>query len=110
MLQTVRQLTQFNKKEIDYLFEHARCLYKDAALTLLCAPQQQSFGRALIITPRTIGNAPQRNKIRRQLKAIFYQEKLYEKGVDCAFIIRKPLLKKSFQELRALCVQTFSTL
>lgn len=110
MASFVRQLTRFSKADVDYLFAHARMLYKDAGITILCAPQQKLFGRALLITPRKVGNAPQRNKIRRQLKAIFYQDKLYNLGIDCAFIIRAPLCKKSFQEIRTLCIEIFKNI
>lgn len=100
----IRQLTTFTKTEVEYLFAHARAVYKDAGITILCAPQQKSFGRALLITSRKVGNAPQRNKVRRQLKSIFYEQKIHEKGFDWAFITRKPILEKSFQELLDLCL------
>ena len=102
MSHTVRDLTRFTKSEVSRLFASARAVYKDAGITILCAPQQKEFGRALLITPRKVGNAPKRNKIRRQLRAIFYQEKLYESGFDCAFIVRKPAIQKSFDELKDL--------
>lgn len=105
MTSIVRQLTSFSRADIDYFFAHAKPIYKDPGITILCAPQQQSIGRALFITPRKVGNAPQRNKLRRQLKSIFYQDRLYEYGVDCAFIIRAPLREKTYQELRELCLK-----
>jgi len=41
--------------------------------------EKPSFGKILIIIPGKTGNAIKRNKIRRQIKAIFYEEKLFEK-------------------------------
>ena len=105
MVNFVRQLTQLHKIEIDHLFKNAKVAYKSPDITILCAPKQKEFGRALFITSRKIGTAPERNRLRRQLKAIFYQEKLYAYGFDCAFITRASLKNQPFQTLKAISLQ-----
>ena len=105
---SARELTRFTKREVDQLFRTAKAVHKSDGLTILCAPKQKAFGRALLITSRKVGNAPKRNKLRRQLRSIFYQNKLYDCGVDCAFITRAPLTKKSFSELQTMCINALA--
>ena len=97
-----RKLTQFAKKEIDTLFKKARRVLSQDGLTILIGPRQQDFGRILIMASKKIGNAPTRNKLRRQLKAIFYEQKLYEKDWDWIILPKPEITKKSFQELAEL--------
>ena len=98
-----REITRFTKKEVDYLFEHARSVLKNRSFTVLSAPRQSPLcAKILIVVPKKVGNAPVRNKIRRQIKAIFYQEKLFESSCDYVFIIYKGVLALSFDELKTL--------
>jgi len=99
-----RQITHFTKKEVDYLFEHARRIFKNDAFVILAAPRQLLFGRVLIITAKKVGNAPERNKIRRQIKSIFYEEKLYQLPYDYAIIVKKSAIALSFTEIKALLI------
>jgi len=97
-----RKITIFTKKEIKYLFEHARCLVKNKYCLILSAPRQLEYARILIVIPKKVGNAPERNKIRRQIKSIFYEEKFFELLFDYAIIFYKPTLELSFNELKAM--------
>lgn len=109
MARVARKITQFqSKKEIDALFKRARCAVKHPGLFILIAPAQSDIGRILIIASRKVGNAPQRNKIRRRLKSIFYEEKLYEKGFDCIVIVKKEGTQLPFETLRELLLDTFA--
>lgn len=67
-------------------------------------------GRILVITPRKIGNAPQRNRLRRRLTALYHEEGLYKKSYDIVIYCRKGSTDLSFQDLKALLLATFSTL
>jgi len=98
----VRELTSFTKKEIKKTFDSAYRILKTEGITLLVAPSVQSFGKILIITPRKVGSAPVRNKIRRQIKSLFYEEKLYELGFDWIAIIRPAFANNSFDEIKKL--------
>lgn len=109
MVCIAREITRFNSKVgIDQLFRNARRVIKHPNLHILIATAQQKIGRILIITPRKVGNAPERNKIRRRLKSIFYEEKLYEKGLDCIVIVKKKGCSLSFKELKDLLLQALS--
>ena len=98
-----KKLSSFSKQEVAQLFSKAkRVLKKHPGLDILCAPTAQDFGRILIITSRKVGKASKRNLIRRRLKAIFYEEKLYEKGLDCIVIVKKEGINLPFKELKGI--------
>lgn len=105
MPRIARAITQFTKQEIDTLFKTARRVHTQPGLTILQAPRQGSIGRILIVVPKKVGNAPTRNKLRRQFKALFYENKLYEKEFDWVAILRPPASNLSFDQLRDLFVQ-----
>lgn len=96
----------FSQSEARKCFNEARRALKHPGLTILLAPHAQQFGRILVVIPRRAGNAPQRNKIRRRLKAVFHEEKLFEYPFDCIVIIRQEAQKLSFDELKELLVTT----
>lgn len=102
-----KKISKFSKHEIDSLFQHARRIAKTPACTILCAPRQLDFGRILIITSRKVGNAPQRNLIRRRIKALFYEEKLFESLFDYAIIAQKKLNDLSFSELKNIILEAY---
>jgi len=102
-----REITRFSKKEIDYLFQHARRVLKNKFCTILYAPRQSEFGRILIVTSKKVGNAPERNKIRRRFKSIFYEEKLFESSYDYVIIVYKSALTLSFSELKKLMLDVY---
>jgi ribonuclease P protein component len=109
MPRITQTLSSFSRNEVSEFFKKAKRAFKNAGLTILCAPCTGTFGRVLLITPRKVGNAPQRNRIRRQLRSLFYQEKLYDQMLDCAIIVRSPAVEYSFEMLREFCVTALST-
>lgn len=100
-------LSKFTKREIEHLFKHARRFIKNPALTILLSPRQQDFARVLIVTSRKVGNAPQRNLIRRRIKAIFYQEKLFEHPFDCVVISHKDMVNLTSDQLKEYLLQAY---
>lgn len=101
------KITRFTKKEIDKLFATVRRRVRSKGLVILLSPRQKDFGRILIITSRKVGNAPERNKIRRRLKSIFYEEKLYEAPYDCIVIVKKEAVILSFEALKKLLYSAY---
>ena len=99
-----RKITQFSKREIDYLFKNARRVLRHSAFIILSAPRQLDFSRVLIITSRKVGNAPERNKIRRRIKSIFYEETLFNSSCDYAIIVHKKAVELSFDEIKKILV------
>lgn len=102
-----KKISKFTKGEIDHLFKHARHVFRRTSCTILLAPGQTDFGRILIIASRKVGNAPERNLIRRRIKSIFYEEKLYEKAFDCAIIVQKKMVELSFVEIKELILNAY---
>lgn len=102
------KITRFTKKEIDKLFNTAQRRIKNSALDILLGLRQKNFSRILIIISRKVGNAPERNKIRRRLKSIFYEEKLYETAYDCIVIVKKEAVTLSFEALKELLCNAYS--
>jgi ribonuclease P protein component len=105
MPRIARAITQFSKQEIDRLFKRAHRVHTQQGLTILQAPRQGSIGRILIIIPRKVGDAPTRNKLRRQLKALFYENKMYEQEFDWIALLRPQTAVLSFDQLKALFTQ-----
>jgi len=109
----MKHISHFTKREVSQLFKKARAAVKHPGLTILCAPttglvnttNQRPPGRILVITPRKIGSAPERNRIRRRLKALFYEKKHFELGIDCIIIVKKPGITLSFAQLATLLEQ-----
>jgi ribonuclease P protein component len=102
-----RLITQFDKQEIRELFKKAQPMIKSQGLEIRLAPQILDYSRILIVTPRKAGNAVERNRIRRRLKSIFFEEKLFEQPFDCIVLVRKPAIQLSFDELKQLLKQAY---
>jgi ribonuclease P protein component len=100
-------MVRFTKEEIATTFKAARRVLKHPGLDILKAPTQ-GVGKLLVVTPRHTGNAVHRNRIRRRLKAIFYEEKLGNRGYNCIVIVKKESNTLSFDDLKALLIQAFS--
>ena len=97
-----KKISQFSKPEIDTAFKQAHRVLVHDGLTLLQSPAQKEYGRILIITPLKVGSAPERNKLRRQIKALFFENKKYEQPFDLIALVRAPLKDLSFNELQKL--------
>lgn len=107
MVISMPHISHFKKSEITALLKTAQRVLQHPGLDILLARHTKKKGRILVITPRYIGTAPQRNTIRRRLKAIFYEEKLFNHNRDCIIIIRKNGLTLSFDNLKTLLKQAF---
>lgn len=106
----VKKLSSFSRKEIDIFFKSARAVFKSPAFTILVAPRTQQHARLLIVTPRKVGNAPERNKLKRRLRAIFYEEKLFLGLYDMGVIARKQAIVLSFAQLKDTITNVYTTL
>ena len=102
MKDVAKQLSKFHKKEINELFNKAQAVYKSKEFVILTAPCMLSFGKILLMASKKVGNAPTRNLLRRHSKAIFYQEKLFERKKDCILIFKKAATKLSFEDLKSI--------
>ncbi len=103
-----KNLSKFTKKELDHFFATASCIKKNQAFTLLSAPAQKNFGRILIVASRKYGNAPERNLLKRRIKALFWEEKFYELHKDFAIIARPAGKTYDFDQLKKLLLTSFT--
>ncbi len=105
---------KFSLPELRHLLRSARLAHRQSELDIRYSKRDSESsrlpGRILIITPRRVGTAPQRNLIRRRLKAIFFEEKLFEHSFDIVIFCRKGASDLSFEDLKKLLLQVFSTL
>lgn len=104
MPRIARLITKFLRSEILTLFSVARLVHKSAGLDIKIAPRAGCHAHILIVIPRKYGTAPQRNLLRRRIKSIFYQEKLFEQAYDF-LIFAKPAAKNyTFDCIRDLLI------
>ena len=99
---TSKPIYKFSQQEAKRFFQKSITKKNIEGLTILLAPRVFDYGRILVITPRKSGNAPERNLIRRRLKHIFYEDKLYEKPFDCIVIISKQSIDLNFDKLKSI--------
>lgn len=109
MLKPAKLISKFGKKELDHFFAIAKCAKKNQAFTFLVAPTHAQLGRILPVVPKKYGNAPARNKLRRQLKSIFFTHKLYERLIDFAVITRPAARTYDFQKLTTTILEIFAS-
>jgi ribonuclease P protein component len=96
-------VSKFEQHEIDAIFKNGRCIVKTEDATILAAPAAKDFARILLIASRKTGNSVQRHLLRRRIKSVFFQEKMYAKlGHDIIFIAKKSIMQRSFQEIKDL--------
>jgi len=99
-----REIGRFSKKETSELFKKVKRISRHPAFDVSCAPATKDFGRILVVTPKRIAKAVKRNLTRRRIKAIFYEEKLYKRLLDCILFVKKDCLELSFEELKQLVI------
>lgn len=99
-----RCITQLTRTDIVRLLRKGRRIYQSPKLDVRVHPSQYTVGRILIIIPKRVGNAPQRNTIRRRLKSLFYQKQLYTYGYDWAWFIKPAGGSISYHELQHIAV------
>jgi len=101
-------LSSFTPKEVKELFAKASALSKNPIFTLLIAPKSKEHGRILLVASRRVGSAPERNLLKRRTRALFYEEKLFERGYDCIIIFKKGAADLDFHELKKMILEAFS--
>lgn len=103
---SARLLTQWTRPEIDQLFATAKRIVSHPTCDIKIAQAHKSYGRLLIIIPVSVGKAHERNLMRRRFKALFYEQRLFEKGYDWIVFVKKPAVKMPFSELSLLVSHT----
>jgi ribonuclease P protein component len=105
-ISVARAITQLDRAHIIHLFHVAKRIHKAQGLEIRCAPKKLGHSKILIVTPRACGSAVERNLIKRRIKSIFYQEKLFERPYDCIVFVYPQAHALSFEELTQLFINT----
>lgn len=91
-----------SQTQVKEILNKARRILKHPGLDLLATPSQQKTSNLIIITPARVGTAVQRNTIRRQIKALFREEKLDRKPYDWVIIVKKSGTDLSYEQLKTI--------
>ncbi len=105
-------LFSFTQKEVDAAFSHASKLASKPGLKLLAAAATEEqippHGKLLIMIPRRFGGAVKRNRIRRQIKSIYYENGLYTKPRIAILLVYPDANAMGFEELREFLINALS--
>lgn len=105
MSSIARRITQWTNDEVGVVLKASYRLYRGNPCDIRVAKTNRDIAKLLLIVSRKTGNAPDRNRFKRRMKSIFYQEKLYTKGFDWVIFAKKDGLKTDYQELKALMLE-----
>ena len=109
MTPNFKSLFTFTQKEVDAAFADASKLASIPGLKLLSAKEpREDHGKLLLMIPRRFGGAVKRNKIRRQIKAIYFQERLYSKPRTAILLVYTDANALGFEELKAFLKNALS--
>ena len=99
-----RNLFSFQQKEIQNAYRQARRRAQMPGLKLLQEVASDSkrprCGKLLIVLSSKSGKSHERNRLKRRIKAIFYEEKLYQKAVRSILIVYKEAIDIPQEELK----------
>lgn len=105
---SLRLLTKFTQQEVRNLFKNSRTKVREHGIDVRLTKQSlAAYGRVLIVIPRTFGNAVKRNLMRRRVKSVFYQEKLFLKGFDSIVLINNRAAALSFIQVQDILLTAF---
>ncbi len=103
-----KKLSSFSKIEIARLFKESILKVRYPGVRILAGPllEDQPYAKLLMVVSRRVGNAPERNLIKRRLRVIFRNERLFLGKNHLTVIVDNRVLLLSFQKLRALMLKT----
>jgi len=114
-----KKLHTFSRKEITWILQQNAVKKYNTGLKSIQFPippvsenlpagvPLPTHGKLLIITSRKSGKAADRNRIRRRLKAFFYQEKLYTQLLYTVIFVHPFAMKLTAQELRTYLLKLY---
>ena len=110
MMVKFTDLFSFTAREVRFTFNNATKVASTAGLTLLksAPPEKPDHAKLLIVVPKHYGNAIARNLIRRQFKAIFYEERLFEQAANYILLVRRPAINLRFAQLKEFLISNIS--
>jgi len=103
MASIARRITAWREGEIRRTIRRSRRLVRSDSADVSVI-QTQGIGRVLIIIPKKVGTAVVRNRTRRRIRSLFFENKLFSQGLSWIIYVKPPLANLSFSELRELCM------
>ena len=97
-----KNLSKFNTNEVKAAFKNVKYSKHIGGLKFLLSPHSSDFGKILVIAPKKIGNSPKRNLLRRRIKSIFYENKLYISKYNWIVLTSRESTKTSFEQLKKI--------
>lgn len=107
-----RALFSFAKKEVALFFLHARPAGQVRGIKMLVerdrAPEQPAceHSKFLLVIPRKVGKACIRNRLRRQIRAMIYEEGLTKLPLRFALLCYPQALSLSLEEIKTFLTTT----
>lgn len=100
--QLTNKISSFLQEEINQLFKQARLRIRYCGVRVLTAPTDAAHARILIVTPKTCGNAPERNLFKRRIRSIFREEGFTASQKNFVVITDKQGVKLSYSQLKQI--------
>ena len=107
MVSLGRHISLWKKDERLKALSQARPIFRSPRFDIRTLPKQGSIARIIVITPKKVGSAPYRNLLKRRIRSIFYQEKMYESTYDWIVFFRPSQSMLTYEELHTTCVTLF---
>jgi ribonuclease P protein component len=98
-----KKIFKTDQKEVAWAFANATLHTYHHGLKILRADYPApapEHGKMIIVTPRACGKAHDRNKIRRRIKAIFYEEQLYKRPCFWIVLVRNKAMSYDFDIIK----------
>ena|SRR3990167_8969489 len=93
-------ISRFSQSEVKKLFASVVKKANAKGLIFLASPKSLETSRILVVTSRKCGSAAKRNRIRRRIKAIFFEKQLFSGPLDIIVIVKKEGIESSFKDLQ----------
>lgn len=110
-----KDLFSFTRKEIALVFGQGAFVARNRSLKLITKPLDTTsehyltHAKLLIVTPRRIGKAHDRNLLRRRVKEIVYSNELYTKTGGLFVLFTYPgSTNLTYEELKLFLLQAFA--
>ena len=100
------------RKKRDFLFLYKKGnRYKGKYFNLIYLSNDLNFSRMAVVVSSKIGNAVQRNKIKRRMRSLFRRNKpLFEKSFDILIIAKKGILEVTWTTLKASYIEAVKSI
>ncbi|MGB8468376.1 MAG: ribonuclease P protein component [Candidatus Babeliales bacterium] len=103
-----RHTTHIARIDVIRLLKSTRPLHRQAEIEIKAAQTKHERPFLLIVIPRAVGNAVQRNKIRRRLKALMLRHGHLVAEKDILIFVRPGAALFSFDALETIVQQAFT--